>query len=197
MLKVTMKKTMLLALFTINTVVCVAQKNPTQEQAEEYMHKMVSWKDSDVTVTDSLYTLLDGHAKRDIVVKGRDIYKILFIKEMPLYSASYIYLDGTKLSLSKVNSIRKKILSKHKSGTSFSDLITEYNMDKNPKANNLVFSSGEMVPEFEKAVREHTPGELYTVDVPAAKWYYVAKTNTAVPSKKVFHIRHSRYDSKG
>jgi len=188
---VTMKKTMLLALFITSTV-CFAQ-NPSQEQAEDYMHKMEAWHDMDVTVTDSLYKLLDGHAKRDIVVKGKDIYKIMFIKEMPQYSASYIYLDGTKLSLSKINSIRKKILSKHKSGTPFSALIAEYNMDKNLKADNLVFTTGVMVTEFEKAVKEHTSGELYTVDVPAAKWYYVAKTNAAVPSLKTFHIRHSRY----
>jgi len=186
-----MKKTMLLSL-SMATAVCFAQ-NPSQEQAEEYMHKMEAWKDSDVTVTDSLYTLLDGHAKRDIVVKGKDIYKIMFVKEIPLYSASYIYLDGTKLSISKINSIRKKILSKYKDGTPFSALITEYNMDKNPKATNLVFTTGEMLPEFEKAVKEHTPGEPYLIDVPGSKWYYVAKTNAEVPAKKIFHIRHSRY----
>jgi len=186
-----MKKTMLLALFMC-TMVCAAQ-NPSQEQAEDYMHRMEAWKDSDVTVTDSLYQLLDGHAKRDIVVKGKDIYKILYIKEIPQYSASYIYLDGTTLSQSKINSIRKKVLSRHKSGTPFSALIAEYNMDKNPKADNLIFTTGVMVPEFEKAVKEHAVGELYTIDVPAAKWYYVARTNAAVPSLKTFHIRHSRY----
>jgi parvulin-like peptidyl-prolyl isomerase len=186
-----MKKTMLLALLIASTV-CVAQ-NPSQEQAEDYMHKMEAWQDRDVTINDSLYKLLDGHSKRDIVVKGRDIYKIMFVKETPQYSASYIFLDGNTLSLSKINATRKKILSKYKSGTTFSALIAEYNMDKNPKADNMVFTTGVMVPEFEKAVKEHAPGELYTIDVPGSKWYYVAKTNAAVPSQKTFRIRHSRY----
>ena len=186
-----MKKTMLLVLF-MSGAVCAAQ-NPSQAQAEDFMHRMESWNDSDITINDSLYTLLDGHAKRDIIVKGKDIYKIMYVKEIPLYSASYIYLDAGKLSTSKISSIRKKILSKYKAGTSFNDLVTEYNMDKNPKAANMVFTSGEMAPEFEKAVKEHGPTELFTVEVPAGKLYYIAKTNGVVPSKKIFHIRHSRY----
>jgi hypothetical protein len=101
MLKSPMKKTMLLVLFMASTV-CVAQ-NPSQEQAEDYMHKMEAWQDRDVTINDSLYKLLDGHSKRDIVVKGRDIYKIMFVKETPQYSASYIFLDGSKLSLPNIN----------------------------------------------------------------------------------------------
>jgi parvulin-like peptidyl-prolyl isomerase len=46
-------------------------------------------------------------------------------------------------------------------------------MDGNKTGDLNWFNEGEMVPEFEIAVKKHKKDEIFTVDVPERKWYYV------------------------
>lgn len=90
--------------------------------------------------------------------------------------ASYIYLDGAHLTLTQVDSLRDIIRKKYAAGTSFEELVDKYNMDPNTKHGDTgPFQAGMMVREFEEAVRTHTKGDIFTVDVPEKKWYYVVK----------------------
>ena len=106
---------------------------------------------------------------------GVYVYCLIDIKTNTEYRASYIYLDGTKLKKTEIDSLRPIIIQKFENGISFEDLNEEYNMDPNPNKGDLGwFKKGAMVLEFEKAIREHKLDEIFTVDIPERNWYYVA-----------------------
>lgn len=102
-------------------------------------------------------------------------YKIIERKTTPLFRASYIYLDGKRLSIKEIDKIRDDILKKYGSGTAFADLVQQYTMDESKKQNGDLgwFKEGVMVRGFESAVREHRRGEIFTVDITESNWYYV------------------------
>lgn len=101
-------------------------------------------------------------------------YKV--IKDTGNYTlrASYIYIDGAKVK--KTDSLQQLILKQYKAGTPFETLVDKYNMDGNTKHGDTgPFQAGMMVKEFEDAVRNHENGDVFTLDIPDRKWYYVVK----------------------
>ena len=108
-----------------------------------------------------------------IVIADGYVYKIVDVKKEPLLRASYIYLNGKTLSIEQIDSIRKIILLKYNSGTTFPALATEYNMDGNTKCDLGWFKYSWMVSEFSSAVKNHKKGGIFTIDIPERKWYYV------------------------
>jgi len=89
------------------------------------------------------------------------------------FRVSYIYLDGSQLSIHQIDSIRKVILDKFKNGVYFFDLVKEYTMDGSQNGDLGWFEENVMHKEFEKAVKLYKKGEIFTVDIPDKKWYYV------------------------
>lgn len=80
------------------------------------------------------------------------------------------------MSKDAIDSLRKLILQQSAAGTTFEQLADKFTMDGNKKHGDLgIFPSGMMVKEFEQAIRSHTNGEIFTVDVPDHQWYYVPK----------------------
>jgi len=100
-----------------------------------------------------------------------------FLAQEVTYSAGYIYLDGSKKTKTEIENIRKKIINDYNHGINFITLAQKFNMDGNPHPEKFEFKEEEVVPEFSKAVKEHKPGEIFIVDVPSKKWYYVAVRN--------------------
>lgn len=102
-------------------------------------------------------------------------YKIIAVEITPLFRASYVYLDGSKLSKYKIEQQRKEVLEKYKAGTPFRELALQYSMDGNAKKGGDLgwFKEKMMASGFEKAVKEHKAGEIFTVDLPENDWYYV------------------------
>lgn len=104
-------------------------------------------------------------------------YKIVERKSIPHYRASYIYLDGTKMSKSEINSIRKTIIKKHEEGVPFSQLALLYSMDNNSKKGGDLgwFTKGTYYPDFEYAIIDggHSLNDIFTLDINEKKWYYV------------------------
>lgn len=101
------------------------------------------------------------------------VTKILAEREEELCKLKYIYLDGSKLSISQIDSLRSAILTRYKSGEDFELLVKAYTMDGNPTGDLDWFSKGMMVEEFDNAVRNKNKGEIFTVDVDKNKWYYI------------------------
>jgi parvulin-like peptidyl-prolyl isomerase len=120
-------------------------------------------------------------------------YKIVDSKTALSFRASYIYLDGKKLTLKTIDSLRTIIMNKFRSGVTFSELAKQYNMDGNRNAGDLGwFTEGMMVKDFEMAIRKHNKGDIFKIDIPENKWYYVAlKTyeNTKIKTSTVLKIR--------
>jgi PPIC-type PPIASE domain len=100
-------------------------------------------------------------------------YKILQIDSVLSFRVSYIYLNGQQLTRPQIDSLRQEIISSYKKGTGFFDLVQQYNMDGNISGDTGWFTEGMMVTEFEKAVRDHKKGDIFTVDTPGQNWYHV------------------------
>jgi parvulin-like peptidyl-prolyl isomerase len=100
-------------------------------------------------------------------------YKILFTTKIQAFRVSYIYLDGSKLSTKEIEKLRTKILEEYKSGNSFAILAKKYTMDSSEDGDLGWFSEGMMVPEFETAIKNHKQNDVFSVNVPDKKWFYV------------------------
>jgi parvulin-like peptidyl-prolyl isomerase len=100
-------------------------------------------------------------------------YKIIESSSYPEFRVSYIYLDGSQLSTKAIDSIQAEILKKFRNGVYFFDLVKEYTMDGNPNGDLGWFKENIMVKEFEIAVKHHKKNDIFTIDIPEKKWYYV------------------------
>jgi parvulin-like peptidyl-prolyl isomerase len=113
-------------------------------------------------------TFKNGH----IFNKDGHIFKVLSVTKENAFRVSCVYLDGSKLSRDEINNRRIQIISQYREGKKFSDLALEFTMDGNLNGD-LSWTEGMMVSEFESAVKVHKKGEIFTVDIPTKKWYYV------------------------
>lgn len=103
-------------------------------------------------------------------------YKVIKDTGNFTFRASYIYLDGTRFTHSQIDSLRALILKQYAAGTTFEDLADKYTMDGNRKHGDVgFFQAGMMAKEFEEGVRNHAKDEVFTLDIPDKKWYYVVK----------------------
>ncbi len=124
--------------------------------------------------------------KGDIFSVGYVTYKVLEATETIAYRASYIFLDGSTLSMPQIDSLRKLILQKSSAGASFVQLSDEYTMDgNNTHGDTGWFFGEEMMPkEFQDAVRNHKTGDIFFVDVSERQWHYIVKKTYDDQDKK-------------
>lgn len=116
------------------------------------------------------------------------LYKLLSVAESPADRVQYIYFDGSKLAKKSIDSIRAVVMNKLKGGASFTSLAKEYSMDQNARrgGDSGWFDKDSFVGGFVTAVRSHSKGDVFTVDIPAQKWYYVVhKSHNAIRRKKI------------
>ncbi len=107
------------------------------------------------------------------LTKYRDISKSVAISKVKMMRVSYIYLDGSKIDLKRIAELRYEIMTFLANGKKFSDLANEYTMDGNRNGDLGWFEEGMMVKDFENAIKAHKKGDVFTVDIPENKWYYV------------------------
>ena len=115
--------------------------------------------------------------KGDIFSVGYVTYKVLESTETVRYRASYIFLDGSTLSATQVDSLRKLIVQRNAAGASFDQLSDQYTMDgNNTHGDTGWFFGEEMMPkEFQESVKNHKTGEIFFVDVSDRQWHYIVK----------------------
>jgi parvulin-like peptidyl-prolyl isomerase len=109
----------------------------------------------------------------NVISENGNTFKVISVGKTKAFRVSYIYLDGSKLSMVEINKLRPKIISHYKKGTKFVDLAKKYTMDGNMEGDLNWFTEDMMVTEFVNAIKQHKKGEIFTVDVPENKWYYV------------------------
>jgi parvulin-like peptidyl-prolyl isomerase len=115
--------------------------------------------------------------KGDIFSVGYVTYKVLEATETVNYRASYIFLDGSTLSVPEIDSLKKLIVQKLAAGAAIDKLSDQYTMDGNTTHGDTGWFFGiEMMPkEFQEAVSKHKTGEVFFVDVSDKQWHYIVK----------------------
>jgi parvulin-like peptidyl-prolyl isomerase len=108
---------------------------------------------------------------------GYVTYKVLEAKETVNYRANYVFLDGSTLSVTEIDSLKKIITQKASAGASMEQLSDQYTMDGNTTHGDTGWFFGiEMMPkEFQEAVSKHKKGEIFYVDVSDKQWHYIVK----------------------
>lgn len=178
-------------IFAQLTVTEKFQKIGTVAEAQQYIDANPALKPALLHLSyakDS--TLIDKRLLRqnkgDIFSVGYVTYKVLEATETVAYRANYIFLDGSTLSPTQVDSLRKLIVQKASAGTSFDQLSDQYTMDGNTTHGDTGWFFGEeMMPkEFQDAVKNHKTGEIFFVDVTDKQWHYIVKKTYDDSDKK-------------
>jgi parvulin-like peptidyl-prolyl isomerase len=158
------------------------QKIVTTQQAQQYIDanpalkpillRLSNGKDSSL-----IEKRLLRQNKGDVFSVGYVTYKVLEAKDTVDYRASYIFLDGSSLSVPEIDSLKKIIVQKANAGASFDQLSDQYTMDGNTTHGDTGWFFGvEMMPrEFQDAVSKHKSGEIFFVDVLDKQWHYIVK----------------------
>lgn len=184
-----MFKYLLLILSFFYLTVVSSQKLEQINSIEEAENFIKLNPKSEITTLEISNDSLDYYKKRffekDLIDKNR-IVKTESIVSMRV---SYIYLDGSKLTVNDINEKREEIIELYKQGKTFGELSTIYTMDSNVDKGDLGwFNEGVMHKTFENAIKSHKKDDLFEVDVPENKWYYVVlKTYNDLP-KSIFYI---------
>jgi len=177
----------LLVLFTATamaqpTLVEKFQKIGTAQQAQQFVDANPDIKPAILHLTYGKDTsLLDKRLLRqkqgDIFSVGYVTYKVVESKESVAYRASYIFLDGSSLSPSQIDSMKKVIVAKANAGNAWDKLSDEYTMDGNTTKGDTDWFFGELMfpKEVQDAVAAHQKGEIFFVDVAERNWHYIIK----------------------
>ena len=102
------------------------------------------------------------------------------------YRASYVFLDGSTLTVSQIDSIKALVLKKYAAGANFEQLSDQFTMDGNTTHGDTGWFFGEeMMPkEFQEAVKGHKIGDIFSVDVSEKQWHYIVKKTYEDDDKK-------------
>lgn len=174
------------------------QKIGTVEQAQQYIAANPGLKPALLNLSSKKdSTVIDKRLLRqnqgDIFSVGYVTYKVLTSTEKVVYRASYIFLDGSSLSNSQIDSLKRIIVEKANSGTPWDQLSDQYTMDGNTTHGDTGWFFGEeMMPkEFQDAVKAHNKGEIFFVDVPDKQWHYIVKKTYDDDDKKEMTVLRS------
>ncbi len=152
-------------------------KVTTIEEAEIFIEENPELIPEIFNISPEIDTLVPANFKTlkagNIISENGNTFKVISVSKWKALRVSYIYLDGSKISLNEINKLRPQIISQYKKGTKFPDLAKKYTMDGNVNADLNWFTEDMMVTEFVNAIKIHKKGEIFTVDVPENKWYYV------------------------
>ncbi|HUP13912.1 MAG TPA: hypothetical protein VM187_16940 [Niastella sp.] len=154
----------------------------TVQQAQQFVDANPDIKPAILRLTYGKDTsLLDKRLLRqkqgDVFSVGYVTYKVVEAKEAVAYRASYIFLDGSSLSPSEIDSMKKLIVSKANAGESWDKLSDQYTMDGNTTKGDTDWFFGELMfpKEVQDAVAAHKKGEIFYVDVSERNWHYIIK----------------------
>jgi hypothetical protein len=168
--------------FAQQTVTEKFQKIGTVQEAQQFIEANATLKPEILHLTLGKDTALIEkrllrQKKGDIFSVGYVTYKVIDATESVSFRSSYIFLDGSSLTVSQVDSLKKIILQKATAGASWDQLSDQYTMDGNKTHGDTGWFFGpEMIPkEFQDAVQNHKTGEIFSVDVSDKQWHYIVK----------------------
>jgi parvulin-like peptidyl-prolyl isomerase len=174
------------------------QKINTVQEAQQYIDAHPALKPALLKLSNEKdSSLIDKRLLRqnkgDVFSVGYVTYKVLEAKEIIAFRANYIFLDGSSLTNSQIDSLKKIILQKASEGVSFEQLSDQYTMDGNTTHGDTGWFFGpEMLPkEFQDAVQNHKKGDIFFVDVSEKQWHYIVKKTYDDQDKKEITVLRS------
>ena len=178
-------------IFAQETVTEKFQKIGTVQEAQQFIDANAGLKPALLKLSNEKdSSLIDKRLLRqkkgDIFSVGYVTYKVIEASEVLAFRANYIFLDGSTLTLSQIDSLKKIILQKASEGVSFEKLSDQYTMDGNTTHGDTGWFFGpEMLPkEFQDAVQNHKTGDIFFVDVAEKQWHYIVKKTYDDQDKK-------------
>ena len=164
------------------TLVDKFQKIGTVQQAQQFVDANPDIKPAILRLTYGKdTTLIEKRLLRqkqgDVFSVGYVTYKVVEAKESVAYRASYIFLDGSSLSPSEIESMKKEIVGKATAGEAWDKLSDKYTMDGNTTKGDTDWFFGELMfpKEVQDAVAAHKKDEIFYVDVAERNWHYIIK----------------------
>jgi len=158
----------------------------TTEQVERFLETKNSKKNKLITFNEekhktrlakSLFKLGVGGTTTNENEFEKTYYKIIEKNTKTYHRAAYIFLDGNKYDMKNINDLRDIIITKYHNGVPFSFLAKQYSMDQNAKKGGDLgwFTTGDLHPDFENELLKsnHEINDIFTLDIPSQKWYYV------------------------
>ena len=170
------------SLFAQETVVDKFKKIGNVQQAQQFVEANKELKPAILKLTYGKdTTLIDKRLLRqkqgDVFSVGYVTYKVVEAKESIAYRASYIFLDGSSLSVSEIDSLKKLIVAKANAGALWDQLSDQFTMDGNKTKGDTDWFFGELMfpKEVQDAVAAHKKGDIFFVDVAERDWHYIIK----------------------
>jgi parvulin-like peptidyl-prolyl isomerase len=180
-----------LSTFAQQTVTEKFQKIGTVQEAQQFVDANAALKPAILHLSNGKdSSLIDKRLLRqnkgDVFSVGYVTYKVLESSEVVKYRSNYIFLDGSSLTPSQIDSLKKLVVQKANAGATFDQLSDQYTMDgNNTHGDTGWFFGEEMMPkEFQDAVRDHKLGDIFFVDVADRQWHYIVKKTYDDQDKK-------------
>ena len=101
--------------------------------------------------------------------------KFLEVTPIVAMKLNYIFFDESQLSKEAIDLKRNEILELYKKGATSDELVAQFTMDHNVKPGGNFGWIDELAvePTFREAVKRHKKNDVFIVDVPDKKWYYI------------------------
>lgn len=126
-----------------------------------------------------LFTLQEGDTYLVEQKNNEVIYKVVSITPTKHYRASYIYLNGKKMTQTEATQLRSKLENQLNNSYEFKDLAGQYSMDRNASRGGDLgwFEENYMFPEFIDALNTHQTNDVFNLDIDN-RYYLIKKTAT-------------------
>jgi len=117
-------------------------------------------------------------------------YKVIEKNTATYHRVSYIFFDGLKMTVSEINTLRNKIMTKYKEGTPFKMLAKQYSMDDNAnRGGDLGWFEAHLThSSFEAEITSnlYKVDDVFPIDIVQKQWYYlVLKTHEPKKIKEI------------
>lgn len=177
--------------FAQQTLVEKFQKINTVQEAQQFVDANAALKPALLHLNNGKdSSLIDKRLMRqnkgDIFSVGYVTYKVIEATESIKFRSNYIFLDGSSLTPTQIDSLKKIIVTKANAGANWDQLSDQYTMDGNTTHGDTGWFFGEeqMPKEFQDAVKAHNLGDIFFVDVTERQWHYIVKKTFNDEDKK-------------
>ena len=179
-----------LTLFFLATLSAHAQQI-TQEQAQDAFRNADFISELNYTEGDPLYADLSKGKKGDIIIRGRELYKIMGHDGVVTQRYGSLYLDAGAWSPKEIKKAKEAAIKAYREGTPFEIIIEQYYPGDGKEMAKFETLAATMIPAITKALDAHKAGDIFAVE--AGDDTYVIVKNGEPFKKKAVQVLYMTY----